>query len=158
MKHRTSLALTGMAIALTAALTLPGAASAGHRYDFAYGGGKQARMWLSSQWNPGTCTIDSDAYFVEQAPQLNTVDSVVLSPVRLGLAGRRLVPVSWGAGTVPPGGAQLLIRFVDTVGTGCPNRVVTLPTPGAFSIDVPTGYDLMVVTATEGTVQPWFVI
>lgn len=149
---RIGLIAVGLVASTTAAM-LPGSASAAGRYDFAYGGGKEAHHWQSSQWNPGTCTIKVDYTLAQQHPELNKVDSVVLSTT--GLSGRAM-PVSWGA--IAPAGGQLLIRFVNTAGTGCPNAVTTLPRPGTFTVNVPNGYDLMVVTASEGTVQPWFSI
>lgn len=159
-KHRNRATAIAVAVSLAFSLGLWQPSQAASRYEFAYGGGAQARMWISSQWNPGTCTIDSDYYLTQQAPQVNQVDSVVLSPSRLGLSGR-VVSLSWGATFVPPNGAQLKVRFVRTGGSnppGCPRDDLTLGGPGTYAIAMPTNASFMVVTATEGTAQVWFTV
>lgn len=148
--------VAAVAIALLATVGGPSPARAAARYEFAVGAGTQARYWISSQWNPGTCTIDVDQGFAKTRPELNTVDSVVINPADIGILGRVGVPVSWGAAQPPPTGAKLLIRFVY-FGTACPRSDFTFTTPN-FLINVPANVRFIVVSAAEGSVKPWFTI
>lgn len=152
--HRAIVA--ALAVSLVAAAGLPGPARAATRYNFAVGAGSQARFWQSSQWNPGTCTIDVDHAYTKMAAQWNAIDSVVVSPAELGILGRLGVPVSWGAAQQPPTGAKLQMRFVFH-GTACPRQDFTF-TASSFAINVPANVRFIVFSAAEGAVQPWVAI
>jgi hypothetical protein len=156
LKNRTIRRGTVAAVALLAAMGGLSPARAAARYDFAVGAGLGARYWQTSQWNPGTCTIDVDHAATKTRAELNAVDSVVLSPAEIGVLGRINVPVSWGATQQPPVGAKLLIRFVY-FGAGCPHTDFTFTAP-SFLINVPANVRFIVVSAGEGAVQPWFTI
>jgi hypothetical protein len=145
--------LTGAVVATIGLLGAhgPGPAHAATKHSFAYGAGKAARLWLSSE--PLSCSIVWDSAVAQQAEPANQVDSVVLPASALSPVNH-MIQVSWGgmSGTTK----QLLVKFVTNATIGrCDNVVVTLGSPGTFSVPVPAGVVYAVFSATEGTVQPW---
>jgi len=129
------------------------------RYGFAYGGDQAARMWQTSQYEPGTCSIQGDYTLAQQHPETNTVDSVVVKVPTAWLG--KSITIQWGALQYPPApvGASLMVRFVHYTGqsgSSCPHQDATLKNPGTFSVPVMSNAELMVVTATAGAVEPWF--
>jgi hypothetical protein len=104
----------------------------------------------------GTCDIGVHYNLAKQQPQTNQADSVVLDARALQLTGKLNVPISWGAGNAPVAGAKLIVRFVKYA-PGCQNATVD-SAARSFTVNVPAFTDYIVVSATEGTVQPWFTI
>jgi hypothetical protein len=151
--------LLGSAAALAIAAAVPGPASAASRYDFASGGGTNAHLMLAAQSQNnggGTCDIGVHYNLTQQHPELNKADSVVINPRALQLNGKT-IPVTWGAGqTAPTTTPKLIVRFVQYI-PGCPNNTTQYAARN-FNLTVPANADFIVVSTTEGTVQPWFTL
>jgi hypothetical protein len=148
--------LLGLAVALALAAVNPWPASAASRFDFAYGGGTNAHLMVAAQSQNnggGTCDIGVHYNLTQQHKELNTIDSVVIDPRARQLNGK-IIPVSWGVGqTAPTTTAKLVIRYVEYK-PGCPNSTSTY-TAHSFNVTIPLWADYVVISTSEGTVQPW---
>jgi hypothetical protein len=143
----------GLFSILGANLASPATAAA-TRHDFAFGGGTHGRMWVDAESTQegGTCTAVVDAFAAQNAPQTNQLDGVILTPAATGMDGTRTLHVSWGATQMAPLGSQLLLRFTREIGCSGENHAFG---PGGGTVAVPAWAKYIVITATEGTIQPW---
>jgi hypothetical protein len=142
------------AIALVAATSLSnaGPANAATRYDWAVGAGKEAREWVDA--GQYICTVSLDYAVVQSAAQANQGDAVVLRTSDLHPDSNGVAHITWGAGQ-PLTAKQLFVRFAKPI--GCFPQDVTIPGPATnYAVPIPPGTSFVVVSASEGTVQPWF--
>jgi hypothetical protein len=131
------------------------AASASQSYNFTYGAGTHAHLWVASEsvQEGGTCTIDTN-YAVTQSNFMgNRTDSSVF-PVSALPVNNGSLQVSWHA-AIPATQNKLMLRFVKM--PNCVTGAVYLSVPTAGTpVGVPAGSTYLVVSATEGTGQPTF--
>ncbi|HZQ29416.1 MAG TPA: hypothetical protein VFA94_17095 [Acidimicrobiales bacterium] len=155
LRARTIGTLIGVLAAAGIPLAAP-ASSAGQSYNFTYGAGTHAHLWVASEsvQEGGTCTIDTN-YAVTQSNFLgNRTDSAAFAVSQLPVVNGALA-VTWHA-AVPATQNKLLLRFV-----AMPNCVTKAVYPNvsagpATPVAVPAGSTYLIVSATEGTGQPQF--
>jgi hypothetical protein len=146
--------LVAAIVTLVAATGLSNAepASAATRHDWAVGAGKEAREWVDA--GQYICTVSADYAVAQSAAQANQGDAVVLRTSDLHPDSSGVAHITWGAGQ-PLTAKQLFLRFAKPI--GCFPQDVTIPQPTTnFAVPIPPGTAYVVVSASEGTVQPWF--
>jgi hypothetical protein len=151
------MAASGAALLGVTSAQLAAPAVASTKYPFAYGAGKFSRSWQDSlsSLDGGACLISADDYMAQQAPQTNQIDGVVL-PVSALPVVNGTVHVAWGVG-VDATAQQLLIRFIHIPGCALTGSA-TLAKGQSKDVPLPANTAYMIVSATEGTVQPWFTL
>jgi hypothetical protein len=137
---------------------LGGPAQAAPQYSFAYGAGTESRTWIASKstQDGGPCTIVLDDAAANSAPQANQIDGVVIHRSALPINGQNQITINWGA-NVASTAKELLVRQVKLPGCAL-TATIEHWGPGQRTFSVPAATAMLVVSATEGTVQPWFTV